>query len=157
MRVCGIDVGKTGGFAWVEGVDVAWARAQPLVGSLLNEVDMAAMLRASAPHHCFIERAQAMPAQGRVSIMNYGIHFGLWRMACVALDIPYTVVSPNKWKRVMGVTADKATSILMAQRLFPKVSLLPTDKCRKPSDGMAEALLIAEYGRRVLAGKETNG
>ena len=39
-----------------------------------------------------------------------------------------------------GVTKDKNTSVAVAQRLFPDVSLLRTEKCRKPDDGFAEAL-----------------
>lgn len=35
-------------------------------------------------------------------------------------------------------------------RLFPGVSLLPTERCRKDNDGMAEALLMAEYAKRRL-------
>jgi hypothetical protein len=36
-----------------------------------------------------------------------------------------------------------------ARRLFPRVSLLASDKCSVSHDGMVDALLIAEYGRRV--------
>jgi hypothetical protein len=30
------------------------------------------------------------------------------------------------------------------------VSLLPTERCKKDNDGMAEALLLAEYARRKM-------
>jgi hypothetical protein len=36
----------------------------------------------------------------------------------------------------------------VCKRLFPGVNLLPTERCRKESDGMAEATLLAEYARR---------
>jgi hypothetical protein len=36
----------------------------------------------------------------------------------------------------------------VAKRLFPGVNLLPSDRCRKESDGMSDALLICEYARR---------
>ena len=48
----------------------------------------------------------------------------------------------------MEVTSDKNTSIDLCKRLFPDINLLATPRSRKPHDGMAEALLIAEYGRR---------
>jgi hypothetical protein len=32
------------------------------------------------------------------------------------------------------------------------VSFLPTTKSKKPSDGLTDAALLAEYGRRKLAG-----
>jgi hypothetical protein len=44
----------------------------------------------------------------------------------------------------------KQRSVIAAQRLFPNVSLLPTPRCKKPSDGIADALLIAEWGRRKM-------
>lgn len=47
----------------------------------------------------------------------------------------------------------KQRSIAMAQAMFPGVSLLPTPGSEVPCDGMAEAALLAEYGRRKLAGQ----
>lgn len=65
------------------------------------------------------------------------------------LGIPYTVVPPATWKRAMGVTADKSEAIVIAQRLFPACAHL---LYRAKDDGRAEALLIAEHGRRARAG-----
>ena len=45
---------------------------------------------------------------------------------------------------------------LSCKRLFPGVNLKATERCRKDHDGIAEALLIAEYGRRHYNGKEKN-
>ena len=58
--------------------------------------------------------------------------------------------SPQKWKKEFSVTSDKNTSIEVAKRLFPNVNLKATARCKKDHDGMAEALLIAEYCRRKL-------
>ncbi len=46
----------------------------------------------------------------------------------------------------------KAASIRKAQQLFPGVNLVPPG-CRTPSDGIAEALLIMEYGKREKRGE----
>lgn len=151
INVLGIDVGKSGAIAIIKPLSV-WVGAQRLIGKQPDEGWMECLTAQRLPTHCFIEMTQAMPKQGRSSIMTYGTHSGLWRGMLAAHKIPYTIVAPNRWKKAMGVTKEKKSSILMAQRLFPGMSLLPTDKCKKPSDGMAEALLIAEYGRRVLAG-----
>lgn len=43
-------------------------------------------------------------------------------------------------------------SIVVAQRLFPGQTLLRSPRAKKPSDGMADALLIAEWGRRRAHG-----
>ena len=45
----------------------------------------------------------------------------------------------------------KQRSVIAAQRLFPGVSLLPTERSRKASDGLADALLLASYGQRQAA------
>ena len=61
--------------------------------------------------------------------------------------VPYELVKPQKWKKEFSVTADKNTSIEVCKRLFPGVNLIPPG-CRKEHDGIAEALLLAEYARR---------
>lgn len=99
----------------------------------------------------FIEKAQAMPKQGVSSTFNYGTGFGRLIGWCEALGLPFELVTPQAWMRVMHAgttgTDSKARSLQAAQRLFPGVSLIP-GKCRKPHMGLVEALLICEYGVR---------
>lgn len=102
--------------------------------------------------HCVVEHVSAMPKQGCVSMFNFGENFGFIRGVLEALKIPYELVRPQKWKRVFSCTSDKNTSIEVAKRLFPNAQLMRTDRCRKPDDGMAEALLMAEYARRIQNG-----
>jgi len=45
---------------------------------------------------------------------------------------------------------DKNSSIEVAKRLFPGIDLRRTERSRKDDDGLAEALLMAEYARRTL-------
>jgi hypothetical protein len=63
--------------------------------------------------------------------------------------IKYIEVRPAKWKKDMGLNSDKINSIKLCQRLFPTIELVQKG-CRKPHDGMAEALLIAEWKRRQV-------
>lgn len=99
---------------------------------------------------CCLEKVNAMPKQGVVSMFNFGVNFGWIQGVLQAKGIPYELVSPQKWKKEFSVTSDKNTSIEVAKRLFPTVSLKQTDRCKKDHDGMAEALLMAEYARRKL-------
>ena len=105
--------------------------------------------------HVFIEKAQAMPKQGGVSMFNYGTGWGILRGVCCGLFLPYTLVHPKTWKKVMckDMPASKEVSIIIAKRLWPKINLRPTSHCTTDSDGMADALCIAEYGKRLLIGK----
>lgn len=99
---------------------------------------------------CCLERVGAMPGQGVTSMFSFGENFGFIQGVLEANGIPYELVTPQKWKREFGVTGDKNSAVSVCQRLFPEVSLLRTPKSRKADDGMAEALLMAEYARRKM-------
>nr|DAO72696.1 MAG TPA: HOLLIDAY JUNCTION RESOLVASE [Caudoviricetes sp.] len=91
-----------------------------------------------------------MPGQGVTSMFNFGQTFGWAQGVLEAMGISYELVQPQKWKKEFSITGDKNSSIMVCKRLFPGVSLLPAERCRKDNDGMAEALLMAEYAKRRL-------
>lgn len=97
-----------------------------------------------------VEHVGAMPGQGVTSMFNFGQNFGYIKGLLEAFQIPYELVRPQKWKKEFGITGDKNRSVEVCKRLFPSVSLRRTERCRKDDDGMAEALLMAEYARRRL-------
>lgn len=103
---------------------------------------------------CYLEHVHAMPKQGVSSTFNFGMNFGFIQGVLKAYGIPYELVTPQKWKKEFSCTSDKNTSIEVCKRLFPNVNLKATDRCKKYHDGMAEALLIAEYGRRHYNGND---
>lgn len=93
-----------------------------------------------------IERVHSMPKQGVASSFNFGEGFGLWQGLLAGLGIPFDLVTPQAWKKVMlaGAGKDKAAARIRAQQLFPDAELN-----LKKHHGRAEALLIAEYRRRI--------
>lgn len=99
-----------------------------------------------------LEKAQSMPKQGVASTFSTGEGYGLWRGILAALQIPYTIVTPQKWKKAMmsGMGKEKSASCYRAQQLFPSVELFGPEGGAK--DGRGDALLIAEYGRRISNG-----
>lgn len=99
---------------------------------------------------CCLERVGAMPGQGVNSMFHFGENYGFIQGMLTAYSIPYELVTPNKWKKEFQVTGDKNSSIAVCKRLFPYVSLHRTNRCKKDHDGMAEALLMAEYAKRRL-------
>ena len=147
MIYIGIDPGKNGGIA-VLGSDyvscVVYSDAE-----LLNVCRMFEGMNVI----CYLEHVHAMPKQGVSSTFNFGMNFGFIQGVLKAYEIPYELVTPQKWKKEFSCTSDKNTSIEVCKRLFPNVNLKATERCRKDHDGMAEALLIAEYGRRHYNGK----
>lgn len=99
-----------------------------------------------------IEKAQCMPKMSTTAMFNYGVGYGKILGMLIALEIPYHEVRPTEWKKeVLAGVKDKRSkleSILMVNRIFPEADLLATPRSTVPHDGIAEAILIAEYGRR---------
>ena len=145
MIYLGIDPGQKGGIAWLGKKYHTYAMPDTTKAVL----GLIQALSTGLVTTCIIEHAQAMPKQGGVSMFNYGQHYGELIGIMTALGIKIIEVRAAVWKKAMGLTKDKDASIALCERLFPSVDLLPSDRSRKPSDGMAEALLLAEYGRRM--------
>lgn len=101
-----------------------------------------------------VEHVNAMPGQGVTSCFSFGRNFGFILGLLTAFRIPYELVRPQRWKKEFGCTSDKNTSIEVAKRLFPGVSLKRTERCTKDHDGLAEALLLATYALRRSGGGE---
>jgi len=101
-----------------------------------------------------IEKQQAMPGQGVTSMFSIGMGYGLLLGLVTGLRLPYAVVHPRTWKKIMlrDVPGDdqKGRSIIAAGRLFPNVDLRKSERARKPHDGKAESLLLAWYGLHHL-------
>jgi hypothetical protein len=164
MIVAGVDPGKEGAIAVLDADGrVLDLGPIPLIKSPKgrDHYDLAAIrdhMLALRDLQVFVvvEKLQPMPMSKGGTIANYarGESQG-WNWLLEALKIPYSLVTPQAWQRAMfaGTTGTdpKQRSILAAQRLFPGVSLRRTARCRTSSDGMSDALLIAEYGRRGRA------
>jgi crossover junction endodeoxyribonuclease RuvC len=92
-----------------------------------------------------VESVHAMPKQGVSSTFTFGMAY----MAAIAIAQrsyrPTTMVTPQKWKKAMGLSKDKNLSLDMARELWPEAPLK-----RKKDNGRAEALLISEFFRREM-------
>lgn len=145
MIYLGIDPGKKGTMAIIW----EWGKIELIPFSVDGYRDM---MRQCPPMECrcCLERVNAMPKQGVVSMFNFGKNFGFIQGLLTAYFIPYELVTPQKWKKEFQITGDKNSSIAVCKRLFPDVDLRRTERCRKDDDGNAEALLLAEFARRKL-------
>ena len=146
MIYIGIDPGKNGGYAIINTLNdiqeaYPWDEKQ-FVNSMWTINGEVAK--------CCLEKVGAMPGQGVTSTFTFGEGFGFIQGVLTAYGIPFQLVPPQKWKKEFSLNSDKQKSIEVCQRLFPNVSLYRTERCKKPHDGMAEALLMAEYARRKL-------
>ena len=147
MIYIGIDPGKKGAIAWLEnGCQAVWPYSNEMLVQLCKEA-MEAIEHKQKVIVC-VEKVGAMPGQGVTSMFNFGKSAGFIEGVLQAYGIPYQLITPQKWKKEFSLGHSKEDSITVCKRLFPSVKLLPTDRCKKESDGMAEALLMAEYARR---------
>lgn len=161
----GIDPGRTGALVVLDDRgSLLLAKRVPLVGKEFDEPEMVRLLTEFAIAGCAIERVSAMPGQGVTSMFTFGAGFGLWRGMLAALRIPYELASPQTWQKAMlqgrssgGDEPDKAKrlAIRKASCVAAAKALWPAIPIRVKADyGMADAALMAEWGRRRHAGVE---
>ena len=144
MIILGIDPGESGGCAFVGDI----LNAQSFKDKTETDVLKLFQSMALGVSRAYLEAVHSFPGQGVASSFKFGQNYGMLRMAVIAAGIPLELVSPMKWKRAMGLvkhpnettTAYKNRSKAMAEQLFPSVRV---------THATAEALLLAEYGRRM--------
>lgn len=98
-----------------------------------------------------LELVHSMPKQGVASSFSFGEGLGMWKGIIGAYSLPLEMVSPQRWKKAMLADQgkEKDASRFKAMQIFPEL----TEKLsRKKDDGRAEAILMAEYGRRLRKG-----
>ena len=93
---------------------------------------------------CFFETTGYMPGDGGKGSFTFGRVNGLLEGALRALGVPPIFVPPMIWQAKMECLTggDKNVSKRRAIELFPQWKI---------THGIADALLIAEYGRRWLS------
>ncbi len=91
-----------------------------------------------------IERSQTMPNQGISSSGRYMSSYGFLRGLCVGNGIPYRLITPQSWKKIMmeGMGKEKTASIEKVCKIYPDLKLT-----RVKDHGIADAILIARYLR----------
>lgn len=145
MTFCGIDPGRGGAIAVIR-------EDGSIATSVFNESAYRSVILSLAYNSlAIVEDVHAMPKQGVTSMFNFGYNKGWIMGALFSCGVSAQLVSPQKWKRAFGLDNDKQKSIACASRLFPDANLFATPRCKKPHDGICEALLMAEYGRRMYA------
>ena len=140
MTHIGIDPGSSGAIAWI---DNDGPHAVKLADMTYRDVfDLLTNLRTTSTNvFAVLERVASRPGQGVASSFKFGMSYGSLTMALVAACIPFEIVTPGAWQRVMRcqTKGDKNVTKRRAQELFPSIKVIHAN---------ADALLLAEYGRR---------
>lgn len=152
MMILAFDPGKSGGIAWGYD-DQVFARPMPLAGKEIDFTEVASIVRVVMPQWIVIEKVGSMPGQGVASTFKFGMGYGALLGIAAGLNIPVELTTPQRWKgKVLhGTAKDKDAAIAYCRRAFPVIELVQP-RCRKPHDGIADALCLLEYGRRELSG-----
>lgn len=149
--VIGIDPGCTGAIAILQSAacphPIEWLQMPTVkVGksSRVNAAAVQAFLEDFDCGHAYIEQVHSMPAQGVSSVFTFGHAAGVVEGVVAAMRIPYTLVTPQAWKKRAGlIGTDKDAARSRAIQLWPNVrDLDPKGK----GQALADALLIARYG-----------
>jgi hypothetical protein len=148
--VMGVDPGNSGGFAVLSANKEVIATAK---FDGLTETDTWDAMKeyTLSPNLVMVvlEEVSAMPDQGVTSVFTFGDSWGFLRGLLVASAARREYVRPQKWQKIFSLpttkecgskTAKKNANKAEAQRQFPSV---------KMTHAIADALLIAEYARRI--------
>jgi Holliday junction resolvasome RuvABC endonuclease subunit len=140
--IAGIDVGIKGAIGLLYPVGKSYVYDMPAFAKEVNGAALAGIFREFRPDHVYIEAVNSFN-MGRQSSFNFGQGVGVIKGVLSTLGIPFTPVSPSKWKKTFNLGKDKSESRAAATRLFPD---LASEFARKKDDGRAEAILIAKWG-----------
>lgn len=154
----GIDPGVGGGLAVLSGT----GEVLSAVGMPETPHDIGAWFKAHLYHadgqpraaRAVLEHVWSSPGWGHAGAFTFGKSFGRLEQVLADADVVHELAVPRKWQKAMGVvipkdtppTARKNISKARAQQLFPTSSV---------THAVADAMLIAEYCRRLEAGRLT--
>jgi crossover junction endodeoxyribonuclease RuvC len=147
--VIGIDPGQSGAIAlyWPREVRVE-IHDMPMVANSQNgkpELDYGAVIDLLREDGAvaWLEQVASRPGQGVSSVFRFGMMFGGLQACAAAAKTPLRLVTPGKWKKALGLCAEKGAARQLAMQRLPHVA----DHFRRvKDDGRAEAALIALYG-----------
>ena len=100
-----------------------------------------------------IEQVSARRGQGATSIFSFGRSLGVIEGVIAASGISKMYATPQAWQKMMLAGKpkgkdSKASAILTCTELWPELAAAFRDMNKEQREGIADAALIAEYGRR---------
>ena len=152
MAYIGIDPGKSGGIAVIQGSKVECFRMPN------TEKDGWSLFAENKEGRVFavIEKVHSMPGQGVKSMFSFGQNYGFLRGCLTAAQIPFEEITPQAWQKKLGVVGRKKGEPKpqlkerlrqKAQQLFPQEEVW--ERTLGEQRAVCDALLIAEYCRRI--------
>lgn len=132
--IAGIDPGKISGLAVLSQSGTLLYHTQ---GSPVSVWEPLSFYR---PDLVVLEKVSARPKQGVVSTCTFCKTFGFWEGILTALELPYVLVSPTRWKKILDSgKRDKSHVVEWVNRMFGL-------KLKKSYHHEAEAIAMAWWG-----------
>lgn len=165
MVVMAVDPGLDGGLAFLQDTgEILHYQKMPTrpvledgkrTGKRIIDIaQIAAMVARLEPEQVFIERVHAMPKQGVTSMFTFGMGYGMILGLCLSLEaiIHTELVTPQKWQKFMYAQLCGAPGMAPKERAMARFYEIWPELLDQnvTHDGIIDALLIAEYGRRSL-------
>ena len=149
--IIGIDPGISGAVAILQSRQqpfvIEWMRMPTIKIGKASRVDSAALREFLANYdvgHAYLEHVHSMPGNGAAAMFSFGHACGAVEGLLAALHIPYTLVSPQAWKKRAGlIGTDKDAARSRAIQLWPTWRELAK---KGEGQAFADAALIARYG-----------
>lgn len=149
--VIGIDPGIGGAIVILQSpacpIPIEWCRMPTLKVGKSSRVDCAELARYLQDYDCgeaFVEHVHAMPGNGASGMFTFGHAAGAVEGVLASLCIPYTLITPQRWKKAAGlIGADKDASRSRASQLWPRWAALGK---KGEGQALADAALIARCG-----------
>lgn len=170
MKIIGIDPGINGAIACMDETGkIEFIKAMPKISSGFDGHAFDGILQNYQDVECtvFIEDVHALFGSSAKATFTFGKICGMIEGIVLANHLKYIYVQPKVWQKEMfqgvkeirkvstkagakGRVDTKAMSEIACKRLFPDIKFVATERCTKTHDGMTDACLIAEYGRRKI-------
>jgi len=142
MIVLGADPGQGGGIAVLDPSNPDKAFKMPETLADLREL-LAPFTDTSCV--CYLEAVSSSPQMGVTSAFKFGKNYGHIEAGIIFSKIRLERVAPQTWQKALRCLSggDKNVTKMKAQELFPQLKI---------THAIADALLIAEFGRRKELG-----
>lgn len=152
MKILGIDPGLSGAIACLDTTtgglvvhDIPVHQVKTSTRKLQNNINagaLAELIRGFEPDWCGLEKVNAMPGQGVVSMFRFGQAYGITYGIVSALNIPVVHVTPQAWQKAVRLPKGEGASNIRASEIFPRYASV---FARKKDHGRADAALICHF------------
>lgn len=160
MLVLGVDPGMSGAICLRDDESVI-LEVMPIKDGNVDIEGLHQLLRAYSNQvtRAFLEMASLR--RGQQGQFKIGRNFGRIESVLEYLKIPTAIIRPQEWskKYAHGVTEKDKTKRYrlikksrrkIAERIYPGINFLASEKSSIPHDGLVDSALISDYGWNIL-------